>query len=909
MISRSTAGSRRWFIPEVIQTSAMDCGPAALKALLDGFGLHVSYGRLREACHTDVDGTSIDTLEELTRELNLNAEQVLLPADHVLLEESQSLPALAVTRTPSGAAHFVCLWRAHGPFVQIMDPARGRMWIRRQVLLDQLFSHSAHVPEALWREFAGSPDFLVPLRRRLAHLGTSQKQADRYVASAKADASWRSLALLDSSVRMVTTLGRSGALDGRTARGALDALVADPSGQSDVIPDHYWSARAADTASPQDGTQLRVRGAVLVRVRHEARPSAKVAVSRKDDPVLPASPELRAAMTESPARPLRHVWKAIRAGGLLGPGLAAAAIAIAAAGVVLEALLLRSLIDVSTLLSRPEQGLAAGLFLSIFAAALLGVELVLASAERRAGSHLETRLRIRFLDKIPRLADSYFQSRPISDMLERSHSVHVLRILPQLAVRVLRVTAELAVTTLAIAWLDPRMAWIALVAAAAAAGIPLLGNIVISERDLKARTHTGALTRFHLDALLGRTAIEAHGAARTVEREHDRLLAEWVRASLSLQRSSTIVEGLQLLVGFGFAAWILFGHFGTSGSATLLLLAYWVLNLPALGYELALAAREYPAHRSTILRLLEPLGAPDADSVEAHGTSAEADRPDGVLALETGVRIEARHLSVQVSGHSILEHIDLQIPAGAHVAIVGASGAGKSTLIGALLGWHRASGGELLVDGRPLTAARLAALRRETAWVDPAVQLWNRSLLENLTYGSSGQESMTGVLEGAGLIPVIAKLPDGLATSIGEAGSLLSAGEGQRVRLGRAMTRQGTRLVLLDEPFLGLERDRRRSLLTQARQRWAGRTMLYVTHDIAETRAFDHVVVLDRGRIVEEGEPLQLSQMASSRYRRLLQAQDAANARLTSGADWRRVRLEAGRIVQDHAGTALEQRA
>jgi ATP-binding cassette subfamily B protein len=276
---------------------------------------------------------------------------------------------------------------------------------------------------------------------------------------------------------------------------------------------------------------------------------------------------------------------------------------------------------------------------------------------------------------------------------------------------------------------------------------------------------------------------------------------------------------------------------------------------------------------------------------------------------DRGVRIEARRLTVQVSGHSILENIDLQIPSGTHVAIVGASGAGKSTLIGTLLGWHRASGGDLLVDGQPLTAGRLASLRRQTAWVDPTVQLWNRSLLENLTYGSSGQESMTGILEAAGLIPVIAKLPDGLATSIGEAGSLLSAGEGQRVRLGRAMARQGTRLVLLDEPFLGLERDRRRSLLTQVRHRWAGRTMLYVTHDVAETRAFDRVIVLDRGRIVEEGEPLQLAQMASSRYRRLLQTQDAVSARLTSGADWRRVRLEAGRVIQDHAGTALEQRA
>ena len=76
---------RRFFAPEVIQTSAMDCGPAALKCLLEGFGVSVSYGRLREACQTSVDGTSIDTLETLAQSLGLDAEQVMMPVDHLLL--------------------------------------------------------------------------------------------------------------------------------------------------------------------------------------------------------------------------------------------------------------------------------------------------------------------------------------------------------------------------------------------------------------------------------------------------------------------------------------------------------------------------------------------------------------------------------------------------------------------------------------------------------------------------------------------------------------------------------------------------------------------------------------------------------------------------------------------------------
>ena len=79
---------RRFLAPEVIQTSAMDCGPAALKCLLEGFGIGVSYGRLREACQTSVDGTSIDTLETLAQSLGLDAEQVMMPVDHLLLSRS-----------------------------------------------------------------------------------------------------------------------------------------------------------------------------------------------------------------------------------------------------------------------------------------------------------------------------------------------------------------------------------------------------------------------------------------------------------------------------------------------------------------------------------------------------------------------------------------------------------------------------------------------------------------------------------------------------------------------------------------------------------------------------------------------------------------------------------------------------
>jgi ATP-binding cassette subfamily B protein len=89
-------------------------------------------------------------------------------------------------------------------------------------------------------------------------------------------------------------------------------------------------------------------------------------------------------------------------------------------------------------------------------------------------------------------------------------------------------------------------------------------------------------------------------------------------------------------------------------------------------------------------------------------------------------------------------------------------------------------------------------------------------------------------------------------------------------------------------------------LLGQARQRWDGCTLLYVTHDVSETRSFDRVFVVDGGRLVEDGEPLHLAQTPSSRYRRMLQTQEHVLRRIVTNNDWKRIRLESGRIVTDH---------
>ena len=433
-----------------------------------------------------------------------------------------------------------------------------------------------------------------------------------------------------------------------------------------------------------------------------------------------------------------------------------------------------------------------------------------------------------------------------------------------------------------------------------AVGLPLLAQSPLRERDLRVRTHLGALSRFYLDSLLGLIPIRVHGAERGVRREHEGLLVEWGQAGLGLLKTSLWVEGLQMTTGFGLAAWLLFQHLTGGGDVgSVLLLVYWALQLPMLGQEIALLARQYPGQRNITLRLLEPLGAPEVTVAES--ISKQIDENDGPVTETTqGVALALRNLSVRAAGHIILEDINLHIEPGSHVAIVGPSGAGKSSLVGLLLGWHRPAAGQILIDGQPLTEQHLLQLRQQTAWVDPAVQLWNRSLLNNLSYGQPLTPTLPigTVIDQADLIGLLEKLPTGLQHPLGEGGALLSGGEGQRVRLGRAMLQPQARLVILDEPFRGLDREKRRRLLARTRHYWPQATLLCITHDVGQTQDFERVLVIEGGHIAEDGCPAELATQPGSRYRALLKAEEAVREGLWSSAEWRRLWLEGGQLAE-----------
>lgn len=980
---------RRFLAPEVVQTSPMDCGPASLKCLLEGFHVPVAYGRLREACQTDVDGTSIDAITRAARALGLDAAQNLVPVDHVAHEHARTLPAIAVVRLASGANHFVVAWRRVGPLVQVMDPAAGRRWMRVDDLRASLYEHGTTFPSDVWRRFAAAPHALRVLEHGLERIGGAR--AKELVGSAISDPTWRSLASLDAASRMVRSLVARGAIERGAEAAGLVASLYESARRDDpkslfAIPPAYWTVRPY--APDADGTvRLFVRGALLVRVR------GKLEEGAQDRP--PLSHELAAALAEPPARPLRALWREVASDERRFVGALALATSVSAAAVIAQALVFQSFFVLGARFSLDEQRLGVVAALLAFCAGLVLLDLPVADAWMRLGRGLETRWRAAFQAKIPRLPDRWFSSRPSSDMAERANGLGLLRGLPPLFGRALRSLLQIVFTAIGLAWLDPgSLPWI-LATAAVACLVPVLFQPALRERELSLRNHHGALARFYLEALLGLVAVRVHGAERRLRREHEGMLVEWLRSGRKLAHATTVARAASSLAAIAGAAWLVVDHTRRNPSEpSALLFAYWSLSLPLLGEQLAQVAMQLPGMSNAALRALEPISAPtesfaDTGEVES-GAQAErtsrasldpSDPVERIARVETsdvpapstadgareverdvsgahdvpaprasrdarlphrsrerdddaripalaaapllkaaggagpaafatrmpassaapaepaGLALDLAHVGLAVGGHPVLEDVDLHVRAGEHVALVGRSGAGKSSLIGLLLGFHRASRGSVRVGGDVLDERVLEGLRRSTAWIDPAAQLWNQSLFDNLVYGRGavGSDEIAAALDDADLQRLFEDLPQGLSTPLGEGGAFLSGGEGQRVRLARALLRRDVRLALLDEPFRGLDRATRRALLARARERWRGATLVCATHDLEETRDFDRVVVLEHGRVVADGPPGMLARDVSGPYASLLSAERALQEQWNAAA-WTRWRVEHGRV-------------
>ena len=377
-----------------------------------------------------------------------------------------------------------------------------------------------------------------------------------------------------------------------------------------------------------------------------------------------------------------------------------------------------------------------------------------------------------------------------------------------------------------------------------------------------------------VDVIGNFSVVRAFGA---VVRERIRMGATVGREMRARQRSLLYLERLRLLhavltaiLAAGLVAWgILMWQRGQATPGDLVLIT-------ALGFTILHSSRDLAVALVDLIQHLARLEESLSVLLTAHELP---DHPDAspLTAGPGEVRFEKVVFAYPGRG-TVLPDFSLTIPAGQRVGLVGASGAGKSTLLTLLQRFYDPQSGRVLIDGQDIAQVTQASLRAVLAIVPQDVSMFNRTLLANLRYArpEASTAEVFRAAEMARCRDFIDALPDGFATQVGDRGTMLSGGQRQRLAIARAMLKDSP-ILLLDEATSALDSESERAVQDALEKLMTGRTVIAIAHRLSTLQRFDRIVVMDHGRIVDDGPPAELAARPGP-YRDLLAKQSLASA-------------------------------
>jgi ATP-binding cassette subfamily B protein len=350
--------------------------------------------------------------------------------------------------------------------------------------------------------------------------------------------------------------------------------------------------------------------------------------------------------------------------------------------------------------------------------------------------------------------------------------------------------------------------------------------------------------------LAGVRVVRAYAQEEAESRKFEALNRDFVRENLRLGLTSAMLwPVLEGMIGVAFLAVLWVGGYRllqgamTLGDFLMFNLYMGMLAWPmiALGWVVNLMQRGMASWgRIDALMAERPEIAPPA-------VATPLPRPvRGELAFE-GV-------SVELGGARVLDSVDIRIPAGATVAIVGHTGCGKSTLVGLVPRLLDPTAGRVTLDGIDLRQLDPAELRRNIAFVPQETFLFSATLADNIALGAPDAlpDQVHMAAEAAGLAPDIAGFPDGLGTKVGERGLTLSGGQKQRTAIARAILRDSP-VLILDDALSSVDTLTEERILGHLTGLMRGRTTILISHRVSTVRGADRIYVLDGGRVAEQG--------------------------------------------------------
>jgi ATP-binding cassette, subfamily B, multidrug efflux pump len=323
---------------------------------------------------------------------------------------------------------------------------------------------------------------------------------------------------------------------------------------------------------------------------------------------------------------------------------------------------------------------------------------------------------------------------------------------------------------------------------------------------------------------------------------------EYIARSLKLVRLMGMLwPTLEFMLGAGIVLsfWlgsreVLLGHVGVGGFvAFLTYMGQLTFPIIALGYVINLFQRG----TASLGRLNEML----TEKPEIQdGPDARDRRIEG--------EIEFRGLSFGYNGKKVLHDLNLRIPAGSSLAIVGPTGSGKTTLVNLIPRIYDAEAGMVLIDGRPIREYSIASLRKSTGFVPQETFLFSDRIRENIALGvdTATDEEIHNAAEAANIAADIESFPEGYQTLVGERGITLSGGQKQRTAIARALIRN-PQILILDDALSSVDTHTEDKILNHLREVMQGRTTIFISHRVSTVRNADRIAVLHGGAIVELG--------------------------------------------------------
>ena len=505
-------------------------------------------------------------------------------------------------------------------------------------------------------------------------------------------------------------------------------------------------------------------------------------------------------------------------------------------------------------------------------------------------------LRIRIFTHLQSQPIGFYESRPAGVLISRiTNDVEALEsLVTDSVVTLFQAGLTLIGAIGVLVYLDPKLALLTFCVVPFVAGASIWFRLISTNAFRRTRETIGAITAYLQETLSGIRVVRSFGQEPAHEQRFAELNEENREANmLTVRLNATYFPAVEMMSGVALAVIVLYGGYqAINGSITVGTIVAFVATLSFLFEPIQQLSQLYTTYQSGMAALekifglldVEPTledapgakdlgpirgqisfedvtfsyqpravrrrrGAADGGAGAAAGNGGQGSRSD-----EDKASPASEQNATAPPPALALEHVQLQIPAGQTVALVGATGAGKSTMAKLAARFYDPTEGRVLVDGQDLREVTSSSLRSQMGIVPQEAFLFSGTVRENIAFGrpGAGDEEIRAAAGAVGADEFIAELPDGYDTEVGERGAQLSAGQRQLLAFARALIAD-PRILILDEATSNVDLQTETRIEAAMRRLLAGRTSIVIAHRLSTIRRAGRIVVLDGGHIVEQG--------------------------------------------------------